>query len=115
MQIGNKGLEKVNLIIPQWTTLTFDIVHKTEEGDVIDHSNSDIHMKFESEDGSLVHDLSSRCRADSEKIRVSIEQADTGSLPIGKMNWDIIVETPFQESIRIVYGSVEIVDTYALD
>lgn len=32
MQIGNKGLEKVNLIIPQWTTLTFDIVHKTEEG-----------------------------------------------------------------------------------
>lgn len=59
MQIGNKGLEKVNLIIPQWTTLTFDIVHKTEEGggDVIDHSNSDIHIKFESEDGSLVHDL----------------------------------------------------------
>ena len=69
MQIGNKGLEKVNLIIPQWTTLTFDIVHKTEEGDVIDHSNSDIHMKFESEDGSLVHDLSSRCQTRSPQYR----------------------------------------------
>ena len=115
MQIGSKGLQKVNLIIPQWTTLTFDIVHKTTGGEVIDHSNSDIHMKFESEDGSLIHDMSSCCRADAEKIRVTIPMADTGSLPTGQMNWDIIVETPLNESVRVVYGKVDIVDTYALD
>ena len=113
--IGAKGLQEVNLIIPQETSLTFDIVHMADDGRVIDHSESVAHMAFQSKDGRTTYDLDSCCECLSDKIKVTIPPSATESMPIGKMSWDIIVTMVDGEQLRIVYGAVSIVDTYALD
>lgn len=46
MEIGSKGLQEVNLTIPQGTSLTFNITHKDEEEHVVDHSQSTARMAF---------------------------------------------------------------------
>lgn len=115
MEIGSKGLQEVNLVIPQETTLTFDIVHKTEDGEVIDHSQSTAHMAFQSTDKKTTYPLDSCCDCNDERIRVTIPATVTESMPLGKMLWDLIVTTALGEQVRVCYGKVSIVDTYALD
>lgn len=115
MEIGSKGLKEVDLVIPQETSLTFDIVHKTEAGEVIDHSSSELHMAFQSKDKKTTWVMDSCCSANNERIRVTIPASMTESLPQGKLLWDIIVITEFGEQLRVCYGQVSIVDTYALD
>ena len=39
----------------------------------------------------------------------------TEPLPLGKLAWDLIATTALGEQVRICYGNVNIVDTYALD
>ena len=115
MEIGSKGLQEVNLTIPQNTSLTFDVVHKTNEGEVIDHSASVLNMAFQSKDKKTPYDMDSCCSATSERIRISIPASATESLPLGKLLWDLIVTTQLGEQVRVCYGQVSIVDTYALD
>ena len=115
VEIGSRGLREVNLTIPQGTSLTFDIVHTTDGGEVVDHSQSACRMAFQSADKKTHYVMDSCCSADAERIRVTIPADQTESLPLGKMSWDLIVETQLGESVRICYGKVSIVDTYALD
>lgn len=115
MDIGAKGLQEVNLIIPQATSLTFDVVHTDEEGNVFDHSSSTAHMAFQSKDKQTTYQLDGCVACDAEKIRVSIPASSTETLPLGKLAWDLIVTTESGERVRICYGNVNVVDTYALD
>lgn len=115
MEIGSKGLAEVNLVIPQGTSLMFDIAHKTEDGEVIDHSQSTAHMAFQSTDKKTNYDMSSCCTCTSERIRVAIPASMTEPLPLGKLLWDMIVTTELGEQVRMCYGKVSIVDTYSLD
>ena len=114
IEIGGKGLVEVNLTIPQATSLPFDIIHKSSDGDVIDHSLSTPHMAFQSANGSTMH-LDECVDCGAERIRVTIPASITEGLPIGTMAWDLIVATALGEQIRLCYGKVKIVDTYALD
>ena len=115
MEIGSKGLAEVNLTIPQDTSLTFDVVHEDDEGNVIDHSHSTIHMALQTKDKSTTYDMDSCCAGDADKIRVTIPASLTVDLPLGKLNWDMIVTTSLGEQVRACYGVATIVDTYALD
>jgi len=115
IEIGSKGLEEVNLIIPQETSLTFDVVHTTEDGDVIDHSESTAHMAFQSKDKTETYQLDGCVSCGAESIKVSIPASASETMPIGKMVWDLIVTTVLGEQIRLCYGTVQITDTYALD
>ncbi len=115
MEIGGKGLAEVNLTIPQNTSLMFDVVHKDDAGDVIDHSASELHMAFQTKDKKVTYVMDSCCTATSEKIRVNIPATMTEPLPLGKLAWDLIATTALGEQVRICYGNVNIVDTYALD
>lgn len=115
MEIGSKGLQEVNLTIPQSTSLTFDIVHKSSEGEVIDHSQSTAKMAFQSKDKKTTYVMDSCCSCSDTMIRVSIPASMTERLPLGKMVWDMIVTTSLGEQVRLCYGQVSIVDTYALD
>lgn len=122
MEIGSKGLQEVNLTIPQSTSLTFDVVHKSNDGDVIDHSQSTAHMAFQETrfTGSSTplrvnHNLDECCACSSEGVRVTIPATVTEQLPLGKMPWDLIVVTVLGEQVRLCYGKVNILDTYALD
>ena len=115
MDIGSKGLAEVNLTIPQETSLAFDVVHKDEDGHVVDHSASTLHMAIQSKDGETTYQLDGCCSATAERIRVAIPAASTAALPLGKMVWDLIAETTAGDVIRLCYGAAQIVDTYALD
>ena len=115
MEIGSKGLANADLIIPQETTLIFRVVQKDEEGNVIDHSGSICHMAFQSKDKSQTWDMSNCCSPRADYIGVEIPPTATEDMPTGKVLWDLIVTTAAGENIRMLYGSAQIVDTYALD
>lgn len=115
MDIGAKGLAEVNLTLPQDTSLTFDVIHTSDTGEVIDHSASSVHMAFQSKDKATTYDADACCTATAEKIRVSIPASLTETLPLGKLNWDMIVTTTLGEQVRVCYGIATIVDTYAMD
>ena len=115
IEIGSKGLAEVNLTIPQGTSLAFTIVHKDEEGDAVDHTNSDISMAFESKDGSEFYDLSRFCIGTDSGISVMIPADFTSSLSKGKLVWDIFAKISGGGTYRLAYGMVSIVDTYAFD
>lgn len=115
MEIGSKGLCEVNLVIPQATSLTFDVVHKADGGEVIDHSQSTAHMAFQSKDKKTTWVMDSCCSCTDERIRVTIPASMTESLPLGKLVWDLIVSTALGEQVRMCYGQVSVVDTYAMD
>lgn len=117
--IGSEGLEHVNLVIPQETSLTFNIVHKTETGEIIDHSESVLHMAFQYKDKEtrkkVTVDLDYCCVGSAEDILVTIPPEATADLPLMDMNWDLIITTVLGEQVRLCYGTAKIVDTYALD
>ena len=115
MEIGSKGLKDVNLTIPQNTSLTFYVVHKSENGEVIDHSASTARMAFQSRDKTTTWVMDEYCSCAADRITVSIPASVTETLPLGKLMWDIIVTTALGEQVRICYGTVNIVDTYAFD
>ena len=115
IEIGSKGLAEVNLTIPQGASLAFTIVHKDEEGHVIDHTSSTIHMAFQSKDGTRTIELSQYCEGADSGIVVSIPASFTDELPKGKMLWDMFAAIDGGPTLRVAYGSVSIVDTYALD
>lgn len=115
MEIGAKGLAEVNLTIPQATSLTFDVVHTDEEGNVFDHSSSTARMAFQTKDKQTTYQMDECVSCAADKIRVTIPASMTEELPLGKMLWDIIVTTDSGEQVRLCYGNVNVVDTYALD
>lgn len=115
MDIGSKGLSEVNLTIPQSTSLSFTVVHKDEQGEVVDHSGSTAHMAFQSKDGETTYQLDSCCTCTAENVAVAIPALVTEMLPLGKFVWDLIVTTQQGEQIRMCYGTVNVVNTYAMD
>ena len=115
MEIGAKGLKEVNLTIPQSTSLTFDEVHTDEEGNVFDHSSSTARMAFQTKNKQTTYVMDACVSCDAEKIRVSIPASMTEPLPLGKLVWDLIVTTDSGEQVRLCYGNVNVVDTYAFD
>ena len=115
MEIGSKGLAEVNLVIPQSTSLPFSIVHKGEDGNLVDHSQSTARMAFQTKDKATTIDLSKCCTCGAEGVSVNIPASVTSNLSVGKMVWDMIVDTQAGESLRLAYGTVTVVDTYAKD
>ena len=115
MEIGSKGLAEVNLVIPQGTSLTFDVAHEDADGNPVDHSESTAKMAFQTKDKATTIDLSECCTCTAEGVTVSIPASTTAGLSVGKMVWDLIVTTSAGDAFRMAYGSVSVVDTYALD
>lgn len=115
MNIGSKGLTEVDLIIPQSTSLTFDITHYDMDGKSVDHTASVVNMAFQSRDGTETIDLDEYCEGTSTGVHVFLPPSVSENLPLGKMLWDMIVTMSSGEQVRMAYGTVTIVDTYALD
>lgn len=115
VEIGSKGLEEVNLIIPQSTSLAFTIVHKDGSGNVVDHSASTADMAFQTKDKSRTFVMDSCVACSDDAIYVVIPATMSEAMPLGKMNWDIIVTDDAGVQTRLCYGLVTIIDTYAMD
>ena len=115
MDIGSKGLAQVNLIIPQSTSLTFTVVQKDGEGEVVDLSTASAAMAFQTKDTDTTYDLDSCCTCTDEGVYITIPASVTEDILLGKYNWDLIVTMQNGTVTRLCYGSASIVDTYALD
>ena len=113
--LGSEGLLEADIILPQSTSLTFDVIHKDKDGNVYDHSSSTAHMAFQTKDGKTTYVMDSCCSCAADKIRVTIPASMSEALPLGKLVWDLIVITALGEQVRICYGNVKVVDTYAMD
>ena len=115
MVIGSKGLQEVNLIIPQGTSLYFEIVQTDEDGQTVNHSRSSIKCKMENAGGEEVKDLSAYCYGTARAILVDIPKSFTAELVPCEYRWDLIATLQTGTAMRLCYGIVEIVDTYAND
>ena len=114
IEIGSKGLTEINIVIPQGTTLDFSVDHKDADGRAVDHTESTVKMAFQTKGGETT-DLSEYCTGTYKGVEVSLPAEVTLGLPLGKLVWDMIVTTEGGASLRLAYGRVEVVDTYALD
>jgi len=115
MDIGAKGLQEVNLVMPQGTSLYFEVVHTDDDGQVINHSRSTIKCAMQNTGGEEQFDMSRFCTGTASKIIVSIPSSFTRTLPLQPMKWDLVATLPTGSATRLCYGNVQVVDTYALD
>lgn len=116
MDIGSRGLAEVNLIIPQGTSLTFDINHFDDSGAAVSHLGSTIKMAFQTRDRQTTIDLSECCEGTATGVRVSIPAAAiTSALVRKRIVWDMIVAMDGGDTIRMAYGNVTVIDSYAED
>ena len=116
IDIGSKGLAEVNLTIPQGTTLRFSVKHVDGDGNPVDHTASTIAAVVQGRDGRTLCDLSPYCTGTETGIDVSIPASVGSSLTAGAVDrWDMIVTMTGGDTVRMCYGSVSVVDTYALD
>jgi hypothetical protein len=118
--IGSRGLEEVNLEIPQGTSLSFDITHLDESDQPIDHTGTTCRMAFQNaKNPSEMYDLSDCCIPTSTGFVVTIPMSKTLTLPVSssksKLVWDLIVYSNDNDSTCVCYGMVTVDDTYALD
>lgn len=115
MKIGAAGLAEVDLVIPQGTTLAFEVTHTDESGQTVDHSASVAAMAIAGNDGATIAELDSYVTCSATVITVSIPATATAALPLGKMLWDLMVTMANGQVLRLAYGACTVVDTYALD
>lgn len=113
IEIGNDGLLEANLILNQNCSRSFTVIHKDENGDVIDHSQSSGHLAIQK--GKTTYSLDDTVVCGSSEIVVSISPDDIRDIKPGEYLWDFIVEMHNGENIRLIYGEAYMIDTYALD
>lgn len=114
MVVGADGLAQVDLVIPQGTTFSVQLVHKDDEGRVIDHSTSTADLSVKARGGRQLN-LSDCCTCTSQGVYVLMPPSRTERLPLGRLLWDVMVTTSGGEVVRLAYGTVRVVDTYAKD
>ena len=113
--IGSDGYE-ADMIINQGCSLNFTVLHKDNQGNVINHSGSRGKIAFspkERKKGSIVIKDAITCTASN--IYVDLVPEDTWQLSPGNYDWDLIVEMANSEVVRLVFGDAKVNDTYALD
>ena len=111
--LGGEGGKKARMVLPQGCSLDFSVSHTDDAGNVIDHTGSVAHMSIQTKK-KVNYVLDSCCSCSATGVTVSIGPNDSMPIPVGTHNWDLIV-TKDGKNIRMLYGPVEVIDTYALD
>lgn len=113
-KIGSNGLLEAMLIIPQGTTFACSIDHTDSSGDAIDHTGCTAYMRILDKDGTT-HDLGSCVSFDGGDVIIELPPSETAKLAIGSGKYDVMIEGPTGDVVRLLYGTTSIVDTYAMD
>lgn len=112
--LGSNGVLEANLIIPQSTTFACAIEHTDTEGTPIDHTGYIPHMRIIDKQ-KTTHDIGDCVSFDGSDVLIEIPSDITGSLALGSGKYDLMLEDSSGHVVRLLYGSVNIVDTYSLD
>lgn len=116
VNIGSKGLVEVDLTLPQGTTLDFTIFHLDESGEPVDHTESTFASAIQTTAGTTAADISEYCTGTVGGIEVALPASVSSSLQANKAyRWDLIATLTSGDVVRLAYGKVTVVDTYALD
>lgn len=110
MDIGSKGFLEARIIIPKGTSLSFEIIHKDEDGNVIDHTGDEARMVFKH--GAEAVDMSPCCTCGAESISVNIPAETSASFESDSYYWDMVIVA--ESTTRIAYGTVVVPETYSL-
>lgn len=113
-KIGSSGLLEADLIIPQGTTFTCAVEHVDSDGNPIDHEGCEAFLRIVDK-GSGVHDLGEYVSFDGGNMLVELTPSVTRALALGNGRYDLMVRNPTGEVVRVLYGAVSVVDTYAMD
>lgn len=113
-KIGANGLLEADLIIPQGTTFACVIEHTDADGTPIDHSGCTAYMRI-IDKNKVAHDLGNHVSFDGGDVLIDIPPDVTSSIALGGGKHDLMIKGQFGDVVRLIYGSVSIVDTYAMD
>lgn len=113
IEIGQRGLE-ADWIINQKCSQAFTVVHKDANGNVINHSRSHGHIALSAGPDRVLKRFDNAVTCTASNIVVSLTPEDT-DIKAGEWPWDLIIDTASGESIRLVYGTAYVIDTYAKD
>lgn len=112
--LGANGLLEANLIIPQSTTFACAIEHTDKDGNPIDHSGYSAYMRIVDK-AKVAYDIGDAVSFDGTDVLIEIPSYVTEQLAVGGGKYDVMIEDPSGRVIRLLYGGVTVVDTYALD
>lgn len=113
-KLGSSGLLEADLIIPQGTTFACAIEHMDSEGHGIDHTGCTAYMRI-IDKTKEEHDVGEYITFDGDEVLLELPPEVTNGIAIGSGRYDIMIEGPTGEVVRLLYGSVNVVDTYAMD
>ena len=112
--LGSNGLLEANLIIPQSTTFACAIEHTDKDGNPIDHTGYSAYMRI-IDKAKTVHDIGNAITFEGSDVLIEIPSETTEQFAIGNGKYDVMIEDPSGRVVRLLYGGVTVVDTYALD
>lgn len=112
--LGSHGVLEANLIIPQSTTFACAIEHTDTEGTPIDHTGYTPYMRVIDKQ-KKEHDIGEYVTFDNSDVLIELPPHITGIFALGAGKYDLMLEDPSGHVVRLLYGSVNIVDTYSLD
>lgn len=113
MNIGEKGLIELNLVIPIGSSFNFEIELTDDNGAYIDLSDASAKMVFEIPGSCYKVNLSDCVTCTDTGVRVQIPYERINR--VNNYVWDIYVYPNETESIRIAYGKANVVNGYAWD
>ena len=111
--LGSQGLLNADLVLVQNVSFSATIIHENDEGEPIDHTGWHAYCQAQ---GRTVVDLND-CVSFGEDgaIHIYIPDTLTKEMPLSTFNWDIIVEDETGFATRLVYGKINVYDSYARD
>lgn len=112
--LGANGLLEANLIIPQSTTFVCAIEHTDKEGNPIDHSGYTAYMRV-IDKAKNEHDIGDAITFDGADVLIEIPSSATSQFAIGGGKYDLMLEDSSGKVVRLMYGTINVIDTYALD
>lgn len=111
--LGSQGLLNADLVLVQNVSFSATIIHEDDEGHPVDHTGWTAYCQAQ---GKTNIDLSD-CISFGEEgmIHIYIPDDVTKELPLSNFKWDIIVEDDTGFATRLVYGKINVYDSYARD
>ena len=111
--IGSKQLLEANLVIVSGVTFKASFVYKDQHGTPIDMSGWKAYLDFFKMDAKIL-DCDGYVGLSSDgQIDVDLPPEATSGLPKGKYDYDIILEDPDGNNVRLVAGKATVYEKYS--
>lgn len=113
--IGTEALTKAKLILVSGITFRCSFVYKVD-GEPVDLTGWSAYMDFFASDGEKVLNADSHLALDDKgSVQVHIPPSVTEELPQGSYSYDIVLEDPNHDTVRLVMGTAVVKQRLSYD